>query len=314
MIQLSIDRKEPELSRNVDVNIYFGQKKVRVTGLVIIATLAVVIACIGILVMIPGRGVATVAGARKLVTDERYIIHAGGFVEGSDGQMLDYTNSLEALNNCYDSGNRICEFDFMITSDDGIVCAHGDDNEVTWAHGIENAGWKDNPPTFSTFMASQFAGCLTTMSLDDLASFMKQHGDFYVVTDVKDDNIIVCREIRERYPELLNNFIIQIYHQDEYEKIRDLGFTYIIYTLYRATDVELLPESLTEFAHHANPVGICFWADFPEQYPESFEALKETGLPLLVHTVNDKEEMKKFFDIGISAIYTDVVNKEDQFN
>jgi glycerophosphoryl diester phosphodiesterase len=60
-------------------------------------------------------------------------------------------------------------------------------------------------------------------------------------------------------------------------------------------------------------VGFCFWEDFPSQYPESFEALKETHLPLFVHTVNDKAVMQQFIEEGIDGIYTDVVNKEDQY-
>ncbi len=300
------------MSRYVDVNIYFGKKKVGVTALLAVAIVLAALACLCVIIFIPGRGISTVSQGRKLFAKERYVIHAGGLVEGDSGETFDYTNSLEALHNCYDSGNRIAEFDFMITSDDEIVCAHGDDEEVTWAHDVENAGWKDNPPTFETFMNAKVNGTLTTMSLDDLASFMRQHSDFYVVTDVKDDNIIVCRTIREKYPDLLNNFIIQIYHTDEYDKIRELGFTYIIYTLYRATDTELTPDDLSDFIKHHKLIGVCFWATFEESYAESFETLKSTGLPLFVHTVNDRDEMKKYFDMGVTGIYTDIANKEDQ--
>ena len=282
------------------------------TALLVALIVLAAIACLCVIVFIPGRGISTVSQGRRLFTNERYIIHAGGLVEGGNGQTYDYTNSLEALRNCYDRGNRIAEFDFMITSDDEVVCAHGDDDEVTWAHGVENAGWKDNPPTLETFINAKVDGTLTTMSLDDLASFMKQHSDFYVVTDVKDDNVLVCRQIREKYPELLNNFIIQIYHTDEYDKIRELGFTYIIYTLYRATDTELTPEDLTKFIKHSNLIGVCFWATFEESYPESFETLRSTGLPLFVHTINDREEMKKYLEMGVTGIYTDIADKEDQ--
>jgi hypothetical protein len=31
-----------------------------------------------------------------------------------------------------------------------------------------------------------------------------------------------------------------------------------------------------------------------------------------VHTVNDRDEMKKYFDMGVTGIYTDIANKEDQ--
>lgn len=297
----------------MEINLFFGKKKIGVTFLAVAAIILAVIACVCVIVLIPGRGLVTVQQARKLLTDERYIIHAGGLVADEAGVERSYTNSIEALNNCYENGNRVSEFDFMMTADEEIVCAHGDDEEVLWAHGVENAGWNGNPPTLETFKAATFEGGLTTMSLDDLASFMNAHEDFYVVTDVKDNNVLVCRKIAEKYPKLMRNFIVQIYHPDEYDKIRQLGFSYIIYTLYRATDDELLPESLTAAAKHGMLVGFCFWDDFVSQYPESFEALKQTKVPLFVHTVNDTAGMQKFIEEGIDGIYTDVVNKEDQY-
>jgi glycerophosphoryl diester phosphodiesterase len=297
----------------MEINLFFGKKKIKVTYLAVAAIILAVIACVCVIVLIPGRGLATVQQARRLLTGERYIIHAGGLVADEAGEEHSYTNTVEALNNCYDNGNRVSEFDFMMTADDEVVCAHGDDEDVLWAHGVKDAGQSGNPPTLEAFRAATFEGGLTTMSLDDLASFMNAHEDFYVVTDVKDNNVLVCRTIAEKYPKLRQNFIVQIYHPDEYDKIRELGFAYIIYTLYRATDDELLPDSLTAAAKHGMLVGFCFWDDFPSQYPESFEALKETHLPLFVHTVNDRAAMRELIEEGIDGIYTDVVNKEDQY-
>ena len=297
----------------IDINLYLGKKKIKVTWLAVAAVVIAAVACLFVIVMIPPRGFVTVQQARRFFTDNRYIIHAGGLVDNGEGEMLSYTNSIEALNNCYDKGNRISEFDFMITADDEVVCAHGDDEDVLWAHGVEGAGWKDNPPTLENFKNASFEGALTTMSLDDLAHFMNEHEDFYVVTDVKDNNILVCRMISEKYPKLRQNFIVQIYHPDEYDKVRELGFPYIIYTLYRATDVELTPESLEAAARHGKLVGFCFWDGFETQYPESFEVLKNTHLPLFVHTINTAEDMKRVLDMGAAGIYTDVVDKEDQY-
>ncbi len=297
----------------MEINLYFGKKKIKVTWLVMAAIIIAAVACVCVIIMIPGRGLATVQQARRLLTDERYIIHAGGLVADESGTDHSYTNSREALYNCYENGNRVSEFDFMITADDEVVCAHGDDDDVLWAHGVENAGTREDPPTLSRFKDATFEGGLTTMSLDDLAAFMNEHDDFYVVTDVKDNNVLVCRMIAEKYPKLRQNFIVQIYHPDEYDKIKELGFSYIIYTLYRATDDELKPEELKKASDHGMLVGFCFWDEFIEQFPESFEALKETGVPLFVHTINEKDAMEKYLESGVDGIYTDVVNKEELY-
>ena len=303
------------MGRSVNIDIYIGDKKIRMTGIIVAALVLFIVACAAVLILKPGRGPYTVGGCRKLLVNERYIIHAGGIVDDGDGHELSYTNSREALANCYEKGNRISEFDFMLTCDEQVVCAHDDEEDDgmdLWAYNVKNAGFAGNPPSLESFINAKFGDSLSTMSLDDLAYFMKQHPDFYVVTDVKDDNEKICTLIREKYPELTNNFIIQIYHPDEYKAIKDIGFNYIIYTLYRAGEDELSADALTEFVNSSRLCGVTFWAVFPNQRTESFEALKECGVPLFVHTINDPKEMRSFIDLGISGIYTDVVNKEER--
>ena len=304
------------MSRFIDVNLYFGEKKIRMTGVIAAVLILLIAGCLAVLVLKPGRGVYTVGKCQKLLTDNRYIIHAGGFIDDGDGNLLSYTNSREALANCYEKGNRISEFDFMLTADEQVVCAHDDEEDDgvdLWAYKVKNAGLKNNPPTLEMFVNANFDDALSTMTLDDLAAFMKDHPDFYVVTDVKDDNEKICGMIRENYPELTNSFIIQIYHPDEYNSIKRLGFNNIIYTLYRATEDELSTGELVEFVKSSRLSGVTFWTDFVTQRSESFEALKECQIPLFVHTVNDKDEMKKYIDLGITGIYTDVVEKEEQY-
>ena len=295
---------------------YFGNKKIKATGVIAAALILFVAGCLAVLIFKPGRGPYTVGGCRKLLTEEKYIIHAGGLIDDGDGNMLSYTNSREALANCYEKGNRISEFDFMITSDGQVVCAHDDEDDdgmELWAYNVKNAGFPGNPPTLESFVNAKFGDSLSTMTLDDLAYFMKNHPDFYVVTDVKDDNEQVCALIRENYPELTNNFIIQIYHPEEYDRIKSLGFNYIIYTLYLSSEEELAKNRLMEFVDGSRLSAVTFWTGFVREYTDSFEALKESGIPLFVHTIDDREEMKKYLDLGITGIYTDVVDKEERY-
>lgn len=303
------------LSRYVDVDIYFGKKKVRLTGVIVFCAVVFALACIAILVLIPGRGILTTRQGRQMLARERYVIHAGGNVTDDGGRELSYTNSMEALQNCYDQGNRVAEFDLMVTSDDEVVCAHDNEDEDAkrWASEVDDAGWQNNPPTKETFLNAKYAGTLTTMSLDDLAAFMNEHADFYVVTDVKDDNREVCSLIRERYPKLSGNFIIQIYHEDEYDMVKKLGFNNIIYTLYRAEDEELEKDRLIAFIRDNNLLGVTFWAEFQDQYSEEFEAMKELGIPLFVHTINDMNDMKRYIEMGVTGIYTDVTDKGERY-
>lgn len=297
----------------VEVSLYFGKKKLRMTAVIVAAVILFAVAALCVIVFIPGRGLMTVSAGRKLFANERYIIHAGGGVADAAGNVLTYTNSREALENCYASGNRIAEFDLMVTSDDRIVCAHADEESGNWAYGVDAGHGPDYPPTYDDFMAAKFDGTLTTMSFDDLAAFMNEHPDFYVVTDTKDDNERICGMIRDTHPELAGNLIVQIYHSDEYDRIRQIGFPYMIYTLYMASDEERTPEALASFTGSRKLIGVTFWDGFTEDCADSFEALCAAGVPMFVHTINDKDEMRSYINEGVCGIYTDVTDKEEQY-
>nr|WP_196810222.1 glycerophosphodiester phosphodiesterase family protein [Butyrivibrio sp. WCD3002] len=242
---------------------------------------------------------------RNFLKDTRYVVHAGGFVQSSNGELLPYTNSRESLETCYENGNRVSEFDFALTSDDELVCAHYHDG---WVWGFEFT----QAPTKEEFLKARFMNELTSMSLSDLVDFIKEHPDFYVVTDCKKKNKHCCEKIKEMCPDLLDHFIVQIYHRDQYQEIYDMGFHRIIYTLYKCKEEELQKEVLTKDVKEMNLVGVTLSVD-RAQNKDWLKALLDTGVPLFVHTVNETDEMKSYFDEGIAGIYTDVSDMNLQY-
>lgn len=152
------------------------------------------------------------------------------------------------------------------------------------------------------FLSCKIYGEFKTMALEDLKEFFAAYEDFYVVTDSKDDNVEACRIIARDAPEFINRFIIQIYHASEYEKIRELGFKNIIYTLYRTSQEEREISLLIDFAKSHSLIGFTYWYYFAETYLETFS---KNNIPSYIHTVNDKNEQAEFFNLGVDAIYTD---------
>jgi len=175
--------------------------------------------------------------------EEHTVIHACGAIHGDDGEEYTYVNCLEPLQNSIDHGNHYIEVDFDKTIDDKLVCAHylhADISEHDYLQGKEY---------------DQF----TRMNLDMLADVLLENPEVYIVTDIKGDyNFEGCRKIANMYPELRDNFIIQVYHDSEYEPIRKLGFKYIILTLY-GTDIweREISELRKNFAAH-DYLGITF--------------------------------------------------------
>ena len=234
---------------------------------------------------------------REIFDHEKTIVHACGEYEGEP-----YTNSYEALVNCYDSGNRVSEIDFLFTSDDKLVCAH--DLVDGWAYGISSDGRLSE----EEFLDSRFLDTLTTMGMEKLAKFIREHRDFYVVTDIKDRNIDGCRYIAENYPDVADNFIIQIYHISEYDPVHDLGFENIIYTLYMTEYEEKKPEVLAQNVKDKDLMGITFGKGMLK-YEDWFDSVRNMGIPLMIHTVDDVSEIQNAVDLGL-LVYTDNTDNE----
>ena len=240
-----------------------------------------------------------VSDMRDHLIKERFIIHAGGFIDGDD-----YTNSKEAIENCYDQGDRICEVDIMMTSDGALVLAH-DSDDGYWARGTNI----EEIPTLDEFLAQKIDGKYTAMSMDDLADFMRKHPDFMIVTDIKDEKEECITKISNDYPDLLKRIIVQIYHETEYDTVSELGFPYIIYTLYEAEEDELSLDALARAAIDDVLVGFTFWADWTIK-DDFMEGMRKTETPLLVHTLNTREDIHYALLDGISGIYTDLTDVE----
>lgn len=224
-----------------------------------------------------------------------YIIHAAGNYSG-----LNSTNSLEALKNAYEKGNRYIELDFNFTSDFKPVCIHD------WNH-LVYSGYDGTKPTEEEFMLNNIYGIFTPMNLEIVADFMIEHQDLYIITDVKDLNVFFSDYIRDHYPELMNRFVIQVYHESEYEYVSKMGFENIIFSLYKLDwESKTDTASLVEFAKNNKLFGYTFPASLcdMEGYVSS---LLDADVPLFIHTVNDKKEQQKYFEMGISGIYTDNV-------
>ncbi len=253
-----------------------------------------------------------IADVRDLIRENRYITHAGGYIETEDGNTVFYTNSKESLLNSYEKGCRLMEFDFNFTSDGVIVCAHPGTEEYAgmWSYGV----MESEKPTYEEFSNWKLYGSLTPMTLDDIANFMREHKDMWLVTDVKKNKKVkaVCKYINENYPDLKDRIIVQIYADKEYNKIKKLGFKYIIFSLYKYR-IDTFDYSIVEkTAKTKDLVGIAYSTERASM-EEFYENMVSYNVPMYVHTVNDKDSMKKYLDMGFEGMFTDVVDSDDLY-
>ena len=236
-----------------------------------------------------------IAGLQEIIRSQKTVVHACGEYNG-----LNYTNSYEALVNSYQNGNRIIEIDFNLTSDNRLILGHENGSEQ-WVSGINSA----EPLTEEEFKSRKYMDQLTTMSLDDLAGFMREHEDLYVITDIKGrdlGNAEGCAIIASMYPDLTDRFIIQIYHINEYGTVRALGFRNVIFTLYATSENERLTEVILQNLNDCDLLGLTFWDYWSEE--DYVLQTQQTGALTFAHTVNDRTAISSYTDRGI-LVYTD---------
>lgn len=237
---------------------------------------------------------------RREIAEDGCIIHAGGFLPLPDGTEVPYTNSLEALENCYRGGKKFCEVDLQETSDGMLICGHGDDSELVFGTGL--------PPTASgmDFLSSRIFGEFTPLSADSLADSMRAHPDFYVITDAKTDNISVCRYLAEAFPDLRSRFIVQIQQPEEYELLRQLGFPYIMYPIFKTPDEQRGLIQLAVYVRKHELLALILPNGY---YSPDFKLLlaeKLIGIPFVLHTLNDEWEIDYYLNNHLAvAVYTD---------
>lgn len=223
---------------------------------------------------------------------ENLVAHAGGGVEN-----LPYHNSLEVLNSSYSKGFRFIELDFEWTSDEYLVLIHD------WKGSIVEL--YDLPPhrySLKEYKNLRMINGMTNLTLGDLAEWIKQHPDVFIITDVKRDNIQALTRIREKFPELVRNFIPQIYHFYEYFSVQDLGYKHIILTLYVAAYSD---EAVLKFAKKCQIAAVTMSVN--RALTELPRKLKRLGIPTYAHTVNEVSLQRKLCANDIFGVYTDTL-------
>ena len=229
------------------------------------------------------------------------VIHAGGYIVGSNGKGATYTNSAEALVNAYRKGNRVMEFDFMQTSDGHLAGTHD------WLSTVSPAITDGVPLSLEEWLDAEICGEFTPLCLESLAGFMREHPDLYIVTDVKSGNAAAAAVIAETCPDLADRFIIQIYKDSEYDEIAALGFRNIIYTLYNLSAADKRDtKHLAEFAAEHPLLGYTYPEALRKEWRYTAK-MQKIGVLLLVHTINDRKEISACYSEGIDAVYTDNV-------
>lgn len=233
---------------------------------------------------------------RKVVQEQNYVAHALGGVD-----EFAYTNSKEALENSYNDGFRIFEADVKLTSDKKLVCVHG------WTEGDykERLGIEYNKENaimdYDTFMSLKIQGKYTPLSFKDLAEFIKEHQDMYVMIDIGSKSYEETKEIYTKIVEDCNNNkkvlqrLIVGGHTTEMIKAVKECYDFDIINLYwpKKSKREEKINTKEKFAEYCKQNGITSLSVAADRYDDDFgKYMKKNNIIVYVFTENEESKAK----------------------
>lgn len=224
------------------------------------------------------------------------IAHAGGEYKGKQ-----LTNSKEAIIENLRKGFRFFEIDFSWTSDDKLVCVHDWEMSYRSLIGDDN---HSGVPSYREFVERAEEAKYTPADFDFLVQFLKEHENVRVVTDVKGRNKEAIEYFEERFREVKDQVVVQIYNPVEYGFAVSSGFSNIIWTLYTyGGDADLvcaIEKDMNLFAitMPENRIDNGFYSSVKQQ----------SNTPIYLHTLNDLNQVKALIsEYEVSGVYSDRV-------
>ena len=212
------------------------------------------------------------------------VAHAGGGFKNKT-----YTNSIDALE-ANKKNFLLFELDFFVTEDNKVVCEHDGNENLKSFKKFEKFINKNESYKQCTYIS--------------LKKWLKDNPEKIIITDFKNRNIEGLTFLSKNFKDYEIRFIPQIYHPNEYQKVKKLGFKNIIWTLYKYGNSN---EAVILFANKMKLFAITM--GMPRARSGLAISLKEENIKTYVHTINSIREYYKYYKIyEVDQIYTDWID------
>lgn len=241
------------------------------------------------------------------------LVHALGGLENE----YTYCNALEGLEQSLARNVPFIETDMILTSDQHLVCSHGWNKKTYRLTGVPYPA-KNPVMSYETFMSTKIHGKFTAIDSKKIADTMKKHKKLLVELDLrtinKDTARKTCEKLIEAFDQrddLLCRLLIQVGSPEMYEGIDSVyHFPYYQYFLHKDEALDPLP--VIEFCCQKGIISLAVKDTYFT--PEIQELCRKNGLCILVYTVDDPMEAKKFLDAGADTICSNFLTPQDLTN
>jgi glycerophosphoryl diester phosphodiesterase len=208
------------------------------------------------------------------------------------------SNSIQAAEASLARGITLIELDFVRTLDGDFVCAHdweGQPNRIPFAPASAVSG--------AQFANYRIFCKYTAINTGRLIEFLNNNQNCRIITDTKQGDYGLLEMIARDFPQLTARFIPQVYAFADYGKIKALGYSDIIITLYAMPTSER--ENPAATAARVRQLG-AFALTLPDSEVEKYApALNDAGINFYAHTVNDTERCAELRELGAAGVYSD---------
>jgi glycerophosphoryl diester phosphodiesterase len=223
----------------------------------------------------------------------RWIAHAGGVYQGHE-----YTNSMEALNESYGKGFRMFEVDFSWTADARLVCLHDWNKTAQMLFGDDVT----EPLTYGAFVERKTLIGVTPCTPETLQAWLGKHADAVLITDFKHDAVPGLALLSREMADVQKQIIPQIYQPRQYEKVRRLGYTNVIWTLYKMRG-GMTNERLNKILSQKKLYAVTVQKQRIAKVNLS-KVMQKHKVPLFTHPVDECAELKPLMRAGVSGFYS----------
>ena len=232
--------------------------------------------------------------------DYNVIAHACGGIDG-----YTYTDSLKALNQSYEKGDRLFDIDLRFSSDGEIVLRH------EWQQDLEQPEFdylmtesyvdeyqvgqivREQLPTLEQFKNTLIFSKYTPLSFRDVVNWMRKHSDAYMVLDVKEDPKETYTWIVEHFKEdeeILNHLVLSCYDSQDLKAVLGI-YPFKNYMLRQYVNN---PDKFDEIISDCNEYHIkAVSVDLKYKTDEKIQDIRNNGIKIYWAVENDLEEYKR---------------------
>lgn len=217
-----------------------------------------------------------------------------------DGTHSIYNNNASAILHNLTLGFTWFELDFRWCNSTGKLVTDGDRAATTSEKTACYYDAKDDG--FASTIGGNSRKSLCLGKLGDLMN-CKEGKDMVIVTDLKEPlRNVEAMGLMTALPNYRERVICQIYQPEEYQKVKDLGFRNIIWTLYNYHGGD---EKVLSLIKDMDLVGVTM--PIPKVKSGLARRVKLLGHKVFTHTVNDVAGIEELVgeEFGVDEVYSD---------